>query len=91
MSRDRAEGDQSGDGGKGEPWDRLIDELDALAGQRELLLGRIQEAYAIPREEAERYLAAWQSRQQQAEKDARERNGAAMRRAFGAIRSSTGD
>ena len=39
------------------------DELEAVAGRREELVGRIQDAYGLSREEVERLLAAWQTRQ----------------------------
>jgi len=41
-------------------WSRLTPgDLDATAGKREPLLGKIREAYGIPDVEAERQLAAW--------------------------------
>jgi uncharacterized protein YjbJ (UPF0337 family) len=40
-------------------WDRLTDEeLDEIAGDRERLVGKVQERYDIPRDEAERQVAA---------------------------------
>jgi uncharacterized protein YjbJ (UPF0337 family) len=44
-----------------ERWGRLTsDELDGIAGRREQLVGRIQAAYAIGRDEAERQLRNWE-------------------------------
>jgi len=44
-----------------ERWGRLTsDELDRVAGRREQLVGRIQSAYGIAREEADRQLRNWE-------------------------------
>jgi uncharacterized protein YjbJ (UPF0337 family) len=44
-----------------ERWGRLTsDELDRVAGRREQLVGRIQSAYGIPKEEADRQLRNWE-------------------------------
>jgi uncharacterized protein YjbJ (UPF0337 family) len=44
-----------------ERWGRLTeDHLDVIGGRRELLAGRIQQAYGLSREEAERQLRNWQ-------------------------------
>lgn len=41
-------------------WGRLTDdELDAIAGSREQLLGKIQEVYEITEEEAEEQVVSW--------------------------------
>lgn len=46
-----------------EQWAKLTDDhLDAVAGKRDQLVGRIQEAYGITREATEKQVAAWQSR-----------------------------
>ncbi len=43
-------------------WDKLTDEqLDAIAGKRDALSGRIQETYGITKETTERQVSAWQS------------------------------
>jgi hypothetical protein len=43
-------------------WDRLSEQqLHGTRGNREYLLKRVQEAYALTREEAERQIAAWQA------------------------------
>jgi uncharacterized protein YjbJ (UPF0337 family) len=44
-----------------ERWGRLTnDELDRVAGRRDQLVGRIQSAYGIAREEADRQLRNWE-------------------------------
>jgi uncharacterized protein YjbJ (UPF0337 family) len=44
-----------------ERWGRLTnDELDVIAGRREQLVGRIQKAYGIAQDEAERQLRNWE-------------------------------
>ena len=44
-----------------ERWGRLTnDELDRVAGRREQLVGRIQSAYGISQEEADRQLRNWE-------------------------------
>lgn len=46
-----------------EEWGDLTDDdLDRVKGQREQLVGRIQQRYGKARDEAERELAAWESR-----------------------------
>ena len=45
-------------------WDKLSEgQLNGTRGNREYLLKRVQEAYALSREEADRQLAEWQARQ----------------------------
>jgi uncharacterized protein YjbJ (UPF0337 family) len=45
-------------------WDKLSEaQLSGTRGNRDYLLKRVQEAYALSREEAERQLADWQQRQ----------------------------
>ena len=49
-------------------WDKLSEQqLDAIAGRRTVLAGRIQETYGMTREDTERQLADWQARQQNSE------------------------
>jgi uncharacterized protein YjbJ (UPF0337 family) len=44
-----------------EKWGRLTDdELDVIAGNRDKLLGKIQEKHGLSREQAERELEEWQ-------------------------------
>jgi hypothetical protein len=45
-------------------WDRLSEaQLSGTRGNREYVLKRVQEAYALTPQEAERQVAAWQARQ----------------------------
>jgi uncharacterized protein YjbJ (UPF0337 family) len=47
-------------------WGKLTgDQLDVIAGKRDLLLGRIQELYGISKEEGEKQLEDWEQRMQQ--------------------------
>jgi len=42
-------------------WDKIgEDQLQAIAGRRELLVGSIQEAYGITREASQRQIDQWQ-------------------------------
>ena len=44
-----------------EQWGKLTDdELDQIAGKRDMLVGRIQEKYGIAQEEAEKQVKAWE-------------------------------
>lgn len=46
-----------------EQWGDLTDDdLDRVKGQRDQLVGRIQQRYGKARDEAERELAAWESK-----------------------------
>jgi uncharacterized protein YjbJ (UPF0337 family) len=46
-----------------ERWGELTDDdFDRIEGQREQLIGRIQECYGIGKEEAERQVRDWESR-----------------------------
>ena len=45
-------------------WDKLSDEqLSGTLGKREQLTSKVQEAYGISKEESERQISDWQSRQ----------------------------
>jgi len=45
-------------------WDKLTDEqLVATEGKHQLLASRVQEAYGISKEESEKQISDWQSRQ----------------------------
>jgi uncharacterized protein YjbJ (UPF0337 family) len=45
-------------------WAKLSDEqLDAVAGKRDQLTGKIQEVYGVSKEIAEKQVSAWQSAQ----------------------------
>jgi uncharacterized protein YjbJ (UPF0337 family) len=42
-------------------WGKLTDDdVDVIAGKRDILLGKIQEKHGIAREEAEKELKAWE-------------------------------
>ena len=44
-----------------EKWGKLTDDdIDVIAGKRDILLGKIQEKHGIAREEAEKELKAWE-------------------------------
>ncbi len=44
-------------------WGKLTDDqLDVAAGNRDVLAGKIQEAYGISKEEVEKQLIQWQAR-----------------------------
>ena len=47
-----------------EQWGELTDDdLDQIAGKRDQLVGRIQKTYGIGKDEADRQLSDWESRQ----------------------------
>ena len=47
-------------------WGKLTDdELDVIAGKRDVLAGKIQEAYGISKEEAEAQVNEWQNDQRE--------------------------
>ena len=47
-------------------WGKLTDdELDVIAGKRDVLAGKIKEAYGISKEEAEAQVSEWQERQKE--------------------------
>jgi uncharacterized protein YjbJ (UPF0337 family) len=62
MAWDRIEGNWKQFRGKiKEHWGRLTDdELDVIGGRKDQLAGRIQEAYGIGKDEAERQLDDWE-------------------------------
>ena len=44
-----------------EKWGKLTDDdVDIIAGKRDILLGKIQERHGIAREEAEKQVKAWE-------------------------------
>ncbi len=48
-----------------EHWGKLTDDqLYVIAGKRDLLAGRIQEAYGVSKDEAEKQVSVWQQMQQ---------------------------
>jgi len=47
-----------------EQWGKLTDDdLDKIAGKRDQLVGKIQNSYGIGKDEAEKQLKEWESRQ----------------------------
>jgi uncharacterized protein YjbJ (UPF0337 family) len=47
-------------------WGKLTDEqLTVIAGNRDHLVGKVQEMYGITKEETEKQISAWQSRQKE--------------------------
>jgi uncharacterized protein YjbJ (UPF0337 family) len=67
MNWDRIEGNwKQFKGSALQQWGKLTDDqLDVIAGKRDLLLGRIQELYGISRDETEKQLADWATRMEQ--------------------------
>lgn len=64
MNWDRIEGDWKQLKGKAkEQWGKLADDqFDIIAGKRDQLVGAIQKAYGIARDEAERQVKEWEKR-----------------------------
>ena len=64
MNWDRIEGDwKQLKGNIKVRWGKLTDDqLDVIAGKREILAGKIQEVYGISKEEVEKQLTEWQAR-----------------------------
>jgi uncharacterized protein YjbJ (UPF0337 family) len=67
MNWDRIEGDwKQFKGNIKTRWGKLTDDqLDVIAGQRDVLAGKIQEAYGISKDQAEKELDEWQERQKE--------------------------
>ena len=63
MTWDRIEGNwQQFKGSARQEWSALSEaQLDAIAGRRDELVGRIQEAYGMGKAEAEKQIADWQA------------------------------
>ena len=68
MNWDRIEGNwKQFKGNAKAKWGKLTDdELDVIAGKRDQLIGRIQEAYGLTKEATERQIAQWQADQKEA-------------------------
>ena len=62
MNWDRIEGNwKQFKGNARQQWGKLTDDqLDVVAGRRNLLMGRIQELYGISKDETGKQLAQWQ-------------------------------
>lgn len=67
MNWDRIEGNWNQyKGAAKQQWGKLTDDqLDVVAGKRDLLAGRIQEAYGISKDEAEKQMNLWQDTQKE--------------------------
>jgi uncharacterized protein YjbJ (UPF0337 family) len=64
MNWDRIEGNwKQFKGNAKQQWGKLTDDqLDVIAGKRDNLAGKIQEAYGISKDETEKQLTDWQKR-----------------------------
>jgi uncharacterized protein YjbJ (UPF0337 family) len=62
MNWDRVEGNwKTFKGQVKQQWGKLTDDdLDVIAGKREELVGRIQNAYGLARDEADRQVSEWE-------------------------------
>jgi uncharacterized protein YjbJ (UPF0337 family) len=62
MNWDRVEGNWNTFKGQvKQQWGKLTDDdLDVIAGQRDELIGRIQNAYGLARDEADRQVREWE-------------------------------
>jgi len=62
MNWNQAEGNWKQFTGKvKEAWGKLTDdEIDQIAGKRDILLGKVQEKYGIAQEEAEKQVKDWE-------------------------------
>jgi uncharacterized protein YjbJ (UPF0337 family) len=80
MNWDRVQGNWKQLKGKvKEEWGKLSDDhIDVIAGQRDKLAGKLQEAYGISKDEAEREISAWEASLQ----DVESRGGANPRRSL---------
>jgi uncharacterized protein YjbJ (UPF0337 family) len=70
MNWDRIEGNwKQFKGSAKEQWGKLTDDqLDMAAGQRDKLVGKIQEAYGISKEESEKQVSTWLNAQKETQK-----------------------
>ena len=70
MNWDRIEGNwKQFKGNIKEQWGKLTDDqITVIAGNRDHLVGKIQETYGITREETEKQISAWQGRQKDTDK-----------------------
>lgn len=64
MNWDRIEGNWRELKGKAkEQWGKLTDDdVDVIAGKRDQMVGRVQKAYGISRDEADKQVRDWESR-----------------------------
>src|ERR1051325_7016456 len=65
MNWERIEGNwKQFKGNAKQQWGKITDsQLEVISGKRDLLAGRIQEAYGVSKDEAEKQLSAWQQAQ----------------------------
>ncbi|HEU5293425.1 MAG TPA: CsbD family protein [Burkholderiaceae bacterium] len=65
MNWDRIEGNWRQFKGKArQQWGKLTDDqFERIAGKRDELVGQVQEAYGVSRDEADRQVKDWESRQ----------------------------
>lgn len=65
MNWDRVEGNwKTFKGQVRQQWGKLTDDdLDVIAGRRDELIGRIQNAYGMARDEADRQVSEWEKNQ----------------------------
>jgi len=70
MNWDRIEGNwKQFKGSAKEQWGKLTDDqLDVTAGLRDKLVGRVQEAYGITKEESEEQVSIWLKAQKETQK-----------------------
>jgi len=73
MNWDRIEGNwKQFKGEVKKQWGKLTDDhLDVIAGNRDKLAGKLQEAYGITKDEAEKQLSAWEKTQRDLDRPAR--------------------
>jgi len=73
MNWDRIEGNwKQFKGEVKKQWGKLTDDhLDVIAGNRDKLAGKLQEAYGITKDEAEKQLSAWERTQRELDPPAR--------------------
>ena len=71
MNWDRIEGNwKQFTGSVKEQWGKLThDQLEAIAGKRDQLAGKIQHTYGISKDAAEKQISAWQSQQKDSGKE----------------------
>jgi uncharacterized protein YjbJ (UPF0337 family) len=67
MNWDRIEGNwKQFKGNAKQQWGKLSDDqLDVIAGKREMLVGKIQEAYGLTKEETEKQVSTWEGKQKE--------------------------
>jgi uncharacterized protein YjbJ (UPF0337 family) len=71
MNWDRIEGKwKQFTGGVKERWGKLThDQLEVIAGKRDVLAGKIQQCYGLSKDAAEKQISEWQSAQKTTKKE----------------------